>query len=227
MTPPPDHSPLELLGRVPCFAALPPERLARVAEATLSRRYPAGALIMQKGDRPAALCIVASGKVKETCQSSEGDERVIEILGPTQTCGETALLLDDALPFSVVALTDALLLQIDKATILALIAAEPPFARSMLSTLSARIHALMIDMEAYALHAPIERVAGYLVEQAADRADATVLLPAAKAVVASRLGMTPEALSRAFRDLADAGLVEMRGQRVVVLNPVRLRQMAQ
>lgn len=224
---PPEPAPLELLGRVPCFAALPADRLARLAEATLSRRYPAGALVMQKGDRLAALSIVAAGTLKETCQSPEGDERVIEILGPSQTCGEAALLLDGELPFTVIALTDVLLLHVDRETIMTLLAEEAAFARSLLAALSVRIHALVNDVEAYTLRAPIQRVAGYLAEQARGRAGATVQLPAAKGVVASRLGMTPEALSRAFRDLAEAGLVEVRGQHVVVLNPRRLRQMEQ
>jgi CRP-like cAMP-binding protein len=124
-------------------------------------------------------------------------------------------------------LTDVLLLQLDREIFMALLAEEAAFARSLLSTLSARIHVLMGDVEAYALRAPIQRVAGYLAEQAHGRSGATVQLPAAKSVVASRLGMTPEALSRAFRDLAEAGLVEVRGQHVIVLNPRRLRQMDQ
>jgi CRP-like cAMP-binding protein len=223
-----DQEVIALLKRVSPFAELPALRLAQLAAAAILRSHPGGALIMQKGDRPVGLFIVATGKIKEACQSPEGDERVIEILGPAQTCGESALLLDCPLPFSVVSLTDTQLLLIDKNTILDLVEREPTFARRMLSALSLRIHILMRDVETFALHAPIQRVASFLIEQSDAHEDtAAIQLPAGKAVVASRLGMTPEALSRAFRDLTEAGMIEVRGHRVAVLDCARLKVLLQ
>lgn len=71
----------------------------------------------------------------------------------------------------------------------------------MLSSLSARLHTLVRDVESYTLLSPVQRVAGYLADLIEPLADGnTVRLPAAKKVIASRLGMTPEAFSRALRD---------------------------
>jgi CRP-like cAMP-binding protein len=46
--------------------------------------------------------------------------------------------------------------------------------------------------------------------------------PATKHVFASWLGITPEALSRVIRDLAEAGLIENRGRSVSILDGHRL-----
>lgn len=214
------------LAACPLFAELSPTRLARLAEATTERHHANGEVIHHKGDLPAALLVVQSGRIKETCLSPEGDERVIEILQQGHTCGEAALLLGQPLPFAVVALANATLLHIDWTEIHALLDDEPSFVRRMLSSLSVRLHTLVRDVESYTLQPPVQRVAGYLadlIEPLAD--DSTVPLPAAKKVIASRLGMTPEAFSRALRDLADAGMIKVSLQRITVKHPRRLREL--
>lgn len=212
------------LAACPLLAELPSGRLTRLADATTEKHYANGEVIHHKGDLPATLMVVQSGRIKETCLSPEGDERVIEILQQGHTCGEAALLLDQPLPFSVVALADATLLHIDWAEIHALLDDEPAFVRHLLSSLSARLHTLIRDVESYTQQPPVQRVAGYLsdlIEPLA--AGGTIPLPAAKKVIASRLGMTPEAFSRALRDLADAGMIKVSLGRITVRHPARLR----
>ena len=41
-------------------------------------------------------------------------------------------------------------------------------------------------------------------------------------MIASRLSLTPETLSRIFHDLSDAGLITVQGERVSLHDPVRL-----
>lgn len=62
------------LAACPLFADLSPARLARLAVATTERRHANGGVIHHKGDLPAALLVVQSGRIKETCLSPEGDE---------------------------------------------------------------------------------------------------------------------------------------------------------
>lgn len=216
-----------LLKRTFLFGALTDAQLAEVAAMTFERRYARGELVFQKGDRPTGLFVVAAGKIKEACQSPEGDEKIIELLGPHQTCGEAALLLACPYPFFAAALVGAQLLHVDARIIHALIDHEPHFVGRLLLTLSGRMCDIVRDIEAYSLRTPLQRVAGFLLElQATASGHAAATLPAAKGVIASRLNMTPEALSRAFRDLADAGLIEVRGNRIAMKNPARLRAFA-
>lgn len=225
MRAPGSHIAIAHLAACPLFAELSPARLTRLADATTERRHANGEVIHHKGELPVALMVVQTGRIKETCLSAQGDERVIEILHPRHSCGEASLLLGLPLPFAVVALTDAVTLHIDWTEILALLADEPSFVKRMLSSLSLRLHTLVRDVESYTLQPPVQRVAGYLADLTESLAESgTVPLPAAKKVIASRLGMTPEAFSRALRDLADAGMIKVALGRITVRHPARLRE---
>lgn len=219
---------IALLKRTFLFGALADALLAEVAAGARERRYARGELIFQKGDRSTGLYVVIAGKIKEACQSTEGAEKIIEIIGTDQTCGEAALLLDCPQPFFAAALVGTHLLHVDRQVVHALIGRAPQFVERLLLRLSGRTVDIIRDIEAYSMKNPLQRVAGFLLDLhgAAAGVHPTVTLPAAKGAIASRLNMTPEALSRTLRDLADARLIDVRGSRVALLDPPRLRDFA-
>lgn len=207
------------------FGNLSEERLAQVSAATRKRSVFRGELVFQKGDRLTGLYLVATGRLKEACQSSDGNERIIEVILPHQTCGEAALMLDAPSPFDLSALVKSLILHIDRRAIQALIESELDFVARLIGMLSYRIHGVVNDIEACSLKNPVQRVAGYLIALCSQGVvpQESVMLPYAKSVIASRLGMTPEAFSRALRDLSDAGLIKVRGHRIVLADVDELK----
>lgn len=217
-----------LLKRTPLFGDLPAPTRARIAAATQECCYARGAVVLQKGARPTGLHIVVSGKLMESCRSPGGEEKVVEILGAGHTCGEAALFLDSSYPMCASALTNVVLLNVEKRVLEETIDGDPKFVIRLLQVLAERQNAILRDIHADARSSPLQRVVGYLLEQCrAEGADTgSITLPAAKQVIASRLSMTPEALSRTFRDLADAGLIEMSGKRVKLLDADRLGEFA-
>jgi CRP-like cAMP-binding protein len=98
----------------------------------------------------------------------------------------------------------------------------------MLAGMSRRLHALVHDVEAYALHSGAHRVIGFLLREQADTgrasgADArTVSLPVSKATIASLLSLTPEYFSRVLHDLEAQGLIEIDRRDIRILDPKRL-----
>jgi len=104
---------------------------------------------------------------------------------------------------------------------------DPDFARKMLAGLSRRLHGLIMDVESYSLQSGTQRVIGYLLRQDEDHAGAstpyTVTLPTSKAVVASRLNLTPEHFSRILHDLTEAGLIAVDGREVRIADIAKLR----
>jgi len=97
----------------------------------------------------------------------------------------------------------------------------------MLAGLSRKLHGLVSDLESVTLKTGRERVIGYLMRQegAGDEADApySVSLPVSKAIVASRLNLTPEHFSRILHELAASGLIEVDGRDIRIADPRRLR----
>jgi len=70
-------------------------------------------------------------------------------------------------------------------------------------------------------------VIGFLLDRTATaqrlKDQITIELPAAKRVVASRLNLTPETLSRVFRELSRDGLVIVDGLRILIPSMGRLQ----
>lgn len=223
--PPPAQSPKTLIRRSALFKDLSPRGHALLTEAALERRHVGGEMIVQKGSRPTGVFFIVSGKVKETLQSADGREKILELLGPGQTCGEAAMLIESPYPYFLVALTNCVLLHIDARTINTLIDTESSFAARLAHALSKRMYGLHCDLEAYSLYSPLQRLAHFLLSLVQDDGTAapTLTLPATKAIIASRLGMTPEAMSRNLRDMTDAGLIEVHCNRILLQDKQRLQ----
>ena len=101
------------------------------------------------------------------------------------------------------ALVDTMLLHVAQQAVFEELERTPRFARKMLAGLSRRLHGLIGDVEAYSLNSGTQRVIGYLLREGLDDGE-EVTLHASKAVVASRLNLTPEHFSRILHDLARA-----------------------
>src|SRR5690606_6965082 len=109
-----------------------------------------------------------------------------------------------------------------KPAVMAELERSPVFARRMLAGLSRRLHGLIQDVNAYSLDTGTQRVIGYLLKEA-QRDGEAVTLQASKAVVASRLNVTPEHFSRILNDLTGHGLVKVRGRVITIPDLARLR----
>jgi CRP-like cAMP-binding protein len=108
------------------------------------------------------------------------------------------------------------------------LARDPTLARRMLAGISRRLHGLVSDVESYTLKSGTQRVVGYLLrtdsEAAGESEDARrVALPVAKAVLASRLNLTPEHFSRILHELAEQGLIDIDGRNIEIRDLERLR----
>jgi CRP-like cAMP-binding protein len=125
-------------------------------------------------------------------------------------------------------LADSLLLYVEREAVFDELRRDPDFAARMIAGLARRLHQLMGDLEAYSMRSGTERVIGFLLHQCGDGlpADgaADVTLPTTKGVVASRLNLTQEHFSRILHDLTTAGLIQVRGRTVRIVDLGRLRQ---
>jgi CRP-like cAMP-binding protein len=161
---------------------------------------------------------VVYGQVKLAFASLQGAEKVVDIIAPGQSFGEAMMFLEKPYPVFAQALMDTMVLHIAKQVIFAALEADTRFARKMLAGLSIRLHSLIQDVEAYSLRSSIQRFIGFLVQQAGISNDQQVELelPASKHVIASRLNLTPETLSRVLHDLAEAGLITVKGRQITI-----------
>ena len=87
-----------LLGRMPLFSAMSPDDLQQIADATREKRLQKGEMLFQRGDTPKGFYYVIFGQVKLAFSSPQGNEKVVEILGPHQSFGEAVMFMDRDYP---------------------------------------------------------------------------------------------------------------------------------
>lgn len=138
------------------------------------------------------------------------------------------MFMDRPYPVFAEALQDSVLLQIAQSGVFELLQSDMSFARKLLAGLSQRLHGLVQDVESYSLRSSAQRVIGYLIQHVTADGDndgaVEVSLPTSKQIIASRLNLTPETLSRVFHDLTERRLIQVTGKRVTIVSMAALRE---
>lgn len=213
------------LAVLPLFSDLSEEDHTRLAVGCRLRRLARGDLAFRAGEPCNAFQVVIVGQVKLFASNPAGQEKIIELVGPGRSFAEAIMFLNKPYFLNVQALTDTLLMSVNKQTVFDEIAHDPGFAMRMFAGMSRRLHGLVQDVESYALQSGMQRLIGYLLRNVNDDLadDAlTVSLPVSKASVASRLSLTPEYFSRVLHELEAQGLIAIDKRDIRVLDVQRL-----
>ena len=212
------------LAALPLFQEMTPAELQRLAAGCRLRRYARGDTIFHVGMPCEEFHVTVTGQVKLFAISPAGQEKIIEIVGPGNSFAEALMFTDKPYFINAQALSDCLLVSVGKDAVLREIGNDPRFCMRMLAGLSRRLHGLVNDVQAYALHSGVERVIGYLMRDLPEDGveAASVQLPVSKASIASRLSMTPEYFSKVLRELEDKGLIEVDKREIRLLDTQRL-----
>ena len=202
------------LSVLPLFNALSPQELRQVADGSTLRRLARGDMVFRVGDPCNEFHVVVTGQVKLFVLSPSGQEKVVELISTGQSFAEAIMFTDRPYFLNAQVLTDAVMLTVAKRAVIDEIARDHRFALRMLGGMSRRLHGLIHDVEAYALHSGLQRVIGYLLrDQDIDGCEAgevrTVSLPVSKATIASLLSLTPEYFSRVLHELESRGLIQI------------------
>lgn len=217
----------DFLSKLALFNEMGPQELDRIASGTSEMHVQRGETLFQRGDICTGFHAVIYGQVKLAFTSPQGSEKIVEIIGPGHSFGEALMFMDKPYIVAAQALSDTLLLHIAKSTVLAELESDPLFARKMLAGLSRRLHGLICDVEAYSLCSGTQRVIGYLLQHGTDTETQIdglkIILPFGKAVLASRLNLTPEHFSRILHDLTENQLINVSGKNITILNIGKLR----
>jgi CRP-like cAMP-binding protein len=215
----------ENLHRLPLFSGLDASELDQLLPGV--REYKAGPheMLFQKGDMLRGIHMMVKGQAKLFLPTANGSEKVIAMVNAGNAFGEAVVFLDKPVPVSAQATQSSTLLIVSKDSLLALVDRNPVFARKMLASISMRLHELMSDMETCTLMSSVQRVVCFLSHQTPEQTTAQyeVKLDTSKQTLASRLNLAPETFSRALHHLVTAGLIEVQGRTIRILDARRLK----
>ncbi len=217
---------IELLRRAPLLSGLSREQMERVAATAASVRLDEAQWLFSQGDPARRFYFVDEGHIRLFRLSPEGTEKVIEIVSPGQTFAEALMFLNaPRYPVCAAALEPTRVIGVDSAAFAAMLRESVDTCFVVMGALSQRLRSLIGEIDNLTLHNARSRVARYLLAHVPEGRSGFEL-DVAKGVLASRLSVTPETLSRVLRQLTLDGVIEVQGARMTIANRQALTQLA-
>jgi CRP-like cAMP-binding protein len=178
-------------------------------------------VLFKRGDPCDGFYVVAYGRIKLSLVSPHGVEKPLQVVEAGDSIGDITMFLERPYYLTAETLEECLLVYVSREAIIQLIERDSRFAMRMLASLSMRMRMVVDDIESFLLQPPPARLPIYLLRQVppGSTKSARIELAINKRVVAAQLNLTPETLSRYFKELTDCGLLVLDG-RVVLIHDV-------
>ena len=214
------------LRRLAPFASLDEASLAALAGISSLRRYDNGELVMLEGDTDAPVFFVLRGAVRVFRTNLEGREQTLIVLREGEGMNLPAAFAESpAAQASAAALGEIEVLVIGLDALRDTTQRHPPLAEALLRHLSNRLQHLSGLVHDLSLLSVRARLARFLLAQSREPADATVRWTHAH--IAARIGTVRVVVSRTLSALAEEGVVRMNRQRIEIVDPDALTEIAE
>ncbi|WP_020593504.1 Crp/Fnr family transcriptional regulator [Kiloniella laminariae] len=206
------------LGIKSPFLELAAEKKELLLPLSRIENYPAGETIVEYGDPAENFFLIEDGFVRLLLASAcGGKSSTIDVVGPGGAFGEAAATNTGRYEFTCVALDDVELRVIPGEVLRKILSEDPELVFRMMGRLSVNMHSLMSQIADLKMRTTAERLAMFLIELAGQvEGTAKIVLPYDKRIVAEKLGMTPETLSRTFAKLRKIGIKTGAGNQIEV-----------
>lgn len=223
--------PVQILKKSMLFSGLSDDHLAEVAVILSRRSFSKGETLFSEGDTASGFYLLASGGVKLCKVSPDGREKVLHFVHPGETFAEAAFFGDGRYPAEARGIEKGEVLFFPRDGFMGLLERNPRFSLNLIVSLSLMLRRFARQVEELSFAEVPNRLAAYLCELIERKSTSfqgkTYLeLEMKKGELASRLGTVSETLSRTLRKFREEGIIEVEGNRVIVYDLVRLKELA-
>ncbi|HUL31692.1 MAG TPA: Crp/Fnr family transcriptional regulator [Thermodesulfobacteriota bacterium] len=222
----------ELLKRCPLFAGLKEEGLKKIRAIGSVRQARRGEILFGEREEAKGFYVILSGRVKLYKISPDGKEQILHVVNAPDAFAEAALFLEgSSYPAFAETLADSQLLFFPKRNFIHLIEENPQLSINMIVSLSHFLRKFASLIEELSLKEVSSRVAKYLIDLSVrsskeGRNPREVELDVSKSQLASKLGTISETLSRTLTKMKTKGIIDVRRNRIVILNRELLEEIA-
>lgn len=216
-----------LLARVPLFAGVKGDALNGLLAGAHVRHHPRNALLFVQDDPADAFFVVLDGWVKLFRMGEDGTETVIHVFTAGESFAEAAIFEARVFPVSATVAEDARLLVFPAAAFIRHLRDNADLALNILGAMSRHLRFLVAQVEQRGAMSSTERLAAFLLRLCLSREGTEIVhLPMDKSLIAARLAMQPETLSRCFARLRKKG-IKTKGSEVTIPDVAALRSFSE
>jgi len=185
-----------------------------------------GQLLFNQGDPAQAFYWVAEGVIRLFRASPQGDEKVIELASANRVFAEATLFMGGRYPVNAAAQSPCRLVAFDSRAFKDWLGRDTERCFRLMAGMSARLHKLVNEIDRLTLMKGADRLLQYLLDHSDpdETGRQRVEWEAPKQVIASRIGVKPETLSRLLHKLTSQGFIELQGQVLYIRDSEGLRQ---
>ena len=208
------------------FSGLEDEAFDELVADTSVESFDKGEILFHRGDTAHDFFYVESGQIELSVISADGQKKVIEVLAHGRTFAEAIVFMQERrYPVTAEALNDSVVYRISNDRYRALLKDNTNACMRLLSDVCRHLHERVREIERLTVQNARSRLSSYLIDHVTevDDDEATVRLDLPKHVIASRLSITPETLSRLLRAMTEDGILTVDDRVIFVHSLARLR----
>jgi len=216
-----DRATERLLRGTALFGNLAPEHIGKLAALSRKQTVRRGNAICGQGEPMPAVLSLAYGSAMLALRRPDGGRRTVRFIAARECFGLATALHNRPCPVDVIALADSLVIAVPVPPLLRLLSMDPDFARDLLRELSDDYLALLEELQASVQKSAVQRLASYLASLAEPNGTPhtwIARLPVSKTLLADRLGITKETMSRLLRELTTRGAIEVAQREITILD---------
>ncbi len=207
-----DANTAELIRQNHLFSGLSRDVFDGLLTQMTMRKLDTGEIMFHRGDEADSFFYIVDGRLSLSVISATGEKKIIEVARPGMTIAEAiAFLQAKRYPVTTEALSPCTVVRIPHREYVAVLSQSPEACLRLLADLSKHLHARVRDIENLTVQNAKYRFSSYLLDHVTktngDKAEARLSLP--RNVIASRLSVQPETLSRILRSLAEEGVISI------------------
>jgi CRP/FNR family transcriptional activator FtrB len=217
------ESDTSLVRGFPLFRGVSDDVVARVIANAQILDHSAGHMLLQEGQRPSSLFVLLNGLV-ETFSEGVAGTTTLAFVRPPAAFIVAAVWMDQPQLTSARTLVPSRILAIPASEVRSALASDRGFCAALGYEMAIRYRDVLKELKNQRMRNATERLANWLLTEAAVAGVPHFQLAIGKSTLAGRLGMTSEHLSRALVQLRQHG-VETEG-RTIRLDPERLASFA-
>lgn len=210
-------------SKVPIFSMLGDDQLAKITNLITRRKYKKGQVIFFEGDVSDKFYIINEGKIKTFKHTREGKEQILYILAEGDFIGDLSLLKKSTFQYNAEALEEVNVCTLSKDDFDRILKDNPEICLRILESVHDRLVNLENLVQTLSTKDVEARIAGLLVslsESFGRLQDGKIILDMAltREEMANFIGVTRETISRKLSGLQDEGLIELFGNKRIIIN---------